>query len=47
MEMGGVSKCLLEKGVKQNGGGLSTNGGLPYYIEVFLKIAHDAGWKKS
>ena len=24
------------------GGGLYRNGGLPYYIEVFLEIPHDA-----
>ena len=23
-------------GVRQNGGGLSRNGGLPYYIDVFI-----------
>ena len=33
MEMGGVWKCLLEKGGRRD---LSRNGGLPYYTKVFL-----------
>ena len=41
---GRVSKFFLEKvGLRQNGArGLSRNGGLPYYIEVFLDFLHDA-----
>ena len=36
MEMGGLK--IFPRKV----GGLSRNGGLPYYIEVFLEIARDA-----
>ena len=28
-------------------GGLSRNGGLPYYIEVFLEIPHEAALEKN
>ena len=43
MEMGGGLKIFARKGgVRQNGGGLSRNVGLPYYIEVFMEIPHDA-----
>ena len=45
---GGVSKFLLEKGgLSKMEGGSSRNGGLPYYIEVFLEIPYDAHRKKS
>ena len=37
MEMGGGLKIFPRKV-----GGLSRNGGLPYYIEVFLEIPCDA-----
>ena len=41
---GGVWKFLLEKGGlgKMGGGVCLEMGGLPYYIEVFLEIPHDA-----
>ena len=36
MEMGAGLKIFARKG------GVRQNGGLPYYIEVFLEIPHDA-----
>ena len=41
---GGVGKFLLEKGggVGKMGRGCLEMGQLPYYIEVFLEIPHDA-----
>ena len=45
----GYGRCLKifarKGGVRQNREGMSRNGGggeLPYYIEVFLEIPHDA-----
>ena len=42
--VGGGVKMFARKGGlgKIWGGGLSRNGGLPYYTEVFLEIPHDA-----
>ena len=44
---GGLKSFARKGGLKQNGGGSSRNGGLPYYTEVFLEIPYDAHRKKS
>ena len=48
MEMGGPRIFDRKGGLRQNGRGLSRNGGLPYHIWGFLKIPGDeAQGKKS
>ena len=43
MEMGGGLKTFARKGGLCKMGGVCLEmGGLPYYIEVFLEIPHDA-----
>ena len=42
MEMGGGLKMFTRKGGGRQNGGLSRNGGLPYYIVIFLEIPYNA-----
>ena len=48
MEMGDLKIFAEKKVERQNGGqGVFRNGGLPYYIQVFLEITHTAALGKN